>query len=149
METKVCTKCKRELPFDDFRWKNKSQNLKHSQCKECQKAQEKQHYQNSKERQQSVKSTAVFQKERNIMLVEQVKGCGCKKCGEKRSYVLDFHHINAEDKINVIAHMIKSSGEKTLIEELAKCDVLCANCHREFHFLNQKEDLLYEDWIKS
>lgn len=70
METKVCTKCKRELPFDNFRWKNKSQNLKHSQCKECQKAQEKQHYQNSKERQQSVKSTAVFQKERNIILVE-------------------------------------------------------------------------------
>ena len=149
METKVCTKCKRELPFDNFRWKNKSQNLKHSQCKECQKVQEKQHYQNSKERQQSVKSTAIFQKERNIMLVEQAKSCGCKKCGEKRSYVLDFHHINAEDKINVIAHMIKSSGEKTLIEELAKCDVLCANCHREFHFLNQKENLLYEDWIKS
>ena len=149
METKVCTKCKQELPFDNFRWKNKSQNLKHSQCKECQKVQEKQHYQNSKERQQSVKSTAVFQKERNIMLVEQAKKCGCKKCGEKRNYVLDFHHIVAEEKIWDIAHMIKSSGEKTLLEELAKCDVLCANCHREFHFLNQKENLLYKDWINS
>ena len=149
METKVCTKCKQELPLDNFRWKNKSQNLKHSQCKECQKAQEKQHYQDSKERQQSVKSTAAFQKQRNIMLVEQAKTIGCKKCGEKREYVLDFHHLNADDKINIISRMIKSASAETLIRELNKCDVLCSNCHREFHYLNYREGITYEEWIKS
>jgi hypothetical protein len=40
-ETKKCTKCQRELPLDSFRWKNKAEGRKHSQCKECQKAQEK------------------------------------------------------------------------------------------------------------
>jgi len=30
METKICSKCQLEKPIDDFRWKNKSKNLKHS-----------------------------------------------------------------------------------------------------------------------
>ena len=44
MEVKICTKCKRELPVENFRWKNKADNRRHSQCKDCQKAQEHQHY---------------------------------------------------------------------------------------------------------
>lgn len=61
-ETKICTKCKRELPIDNFRWKNKSEGCKHSQCKECQKAQERQHYRDSKERRDNVRDTANNQK---------------------------------------------------------------------------------------
>jgi hypothetical protein len=57
-EFKKCTKCKRELPLDDFRWKNKAEGKKHSQCKECQKAQEKKHYQESLNRRESVRTTA-------------------------------------------------------------------------------------------
>lgn len=149
METKICSKCKIEKPISEFRWKNKAKGIMHSQCKECQKAQEKVHYQESKERQIAVKETAQFQKNRNIQLVENARAVGCRKCGEKRSYVLDFHHKNPEEKENVIAHMLKSSGEDKLIAELAKCDVLCANCHREFHFLNKEYDISYKDYING
>jgi hypothetical protein len=95
METKICTKCKIEKPITEFRWKNKSKGMMHSQCKDCQKAQEKIHYQESKERQIAVKETAQFQKNRNIQLVENARAVGCRKCGETRSYVLDFHHRNS------------------------------------------------------
>ena len=61
-ETKICTKCKRELPIENFRWRNKAEGRKHSQCKECQKAQEKQHYRDCKERRDSVRDTANNQK---------------------------------------------------------------------------------------
>ena len=45
--------------------------------------------------------------------------------------------LNAEDKINTIAHMIKSASSESLIAELNKCLVLCANCHREFHYFER------------
>lgn len=149
METKQCSKCKRELPTTEFRWKNKAAGKLHSQCKDCQRAAEKIHYQESKSRQDAVKETAVFQKNRNIMLVEQYKECGCKKCGEKRPYVLDFHHINPQNKTGVIAHMIKSSSAENLLEELQKCVVLCANCHREFHYLERTEGITFDKYLPS
>ena len=61
-ETKICTKCKRELPMENFRWRNKAEGRKHSQCKECQKIQEREHYRNSKERRDNVRDTANNQK---------------------------------------------------------------------------------------
>ena len=149
METKQCSKCKRELPTTEFRWKNKAAGKLHSQCKDCQKAAEKIHYQERKSRQDAVKETAVFQKNRNIMLVEQYKECGCKKCGENRLYVLDFHHISPQNKTGVIAHMIKSSSAENLSEELQKCVVLCANCHREFHYLERTEGITFDKYLPS
>ena len=149
METKICTKCKIEKSVTDFRWKNKAQGKLHSQCKDCQKAAEKIHYQESSLRRASVLSTALNQKDRNLEIVNEARSCGCRKCGDKRFYVLDFHHRNPEEKANVIAHMIKSSSADNLIAELAKCDVLCANCHREFHYLNQETGISYEIWASS
>lgn len=149
METKICSKCKSEKPTTEFRWRNKSKGTLHSQCKECEKIRDKIHYKESVLRRNSVITTALNQKNRNVEIVEKARSCGCKKCGELRFYVLDFHHRNPEEKANVIAHMIKSSSAENLIAELEKCDVLCANCHREFHYLNKETDISYETWASS
>lgn len=146
-ELKKCTKCQRELPLDNFRWKNKSEGRRHAQCKECQRAQEKQHYQESRERRESVRMTADYQKSTNMYLVNKARQVGCKKCGEKRLYVLDFHHRNSDEKIETINHMIKSASAQILQRELEKCDVLCANCHREFHYLNLHSQIDYEEFL--
>ena len=149
METKICSKCKSEKPTTEFRWRNKSKGTLHSQCKECEKIRDKIHYKESVLRRNSVITTALNQKNRNVEIVEEARSCGCKKCGELRFYVLDFHHRNPEEKANVIAHMIKSSSAENLIAELKKCDVLCANCHREFHYLNKETGISYETWASS
>lgn len=146
---KICTKCKRELSLDNFRWKNKSLGKKHSQCKDCQKKQEKQHYQECLQRKQSVLDTAIAQKIRNTLIVNEFKKCGCQKCGEVKEYLLDCHHIKTEEKINNICNMIKSASEKTLKLELEKCIVLCANCHREFHYLEKEMGISIEDYLKQ
>ena len=149
METKICSKCKTEKPISEFRFRNKSKGTYHSQCKDCEKQRDKIHYQESKERQVSVRETAQFQKERNLQLVENVRSNGCRKCGEKRFYVLDFHHRIPNSKEDVIAHMIKSSSAERLLEELSKCDVLCANCHREYHYLEKEKGISYDDYING
>lgn len=147
-EFKICSKCKRELPFDSFRWKNKSENKKHSQCKDCEKQADKEYYLKNGERRQAVRDRANIQKINNSKLVEEIKSKGCIKCGENRIHVLDLHHLDPNGKINDIAHMIKSSSTESLITELEKCIVLCANCHRDFHFLEKINNITIQDYIK-
>lgn len=147
MEVKICSKCKQEKPVSEFRWKNKSLGLLHSQCKQCQREAEKIHYAMSKERQESILKTAQFQKERNLLIVEQAKKCGCQKCKEQRPYLMEFHHIDPENKVDCIAHMIKSASKEKLEAELAKCIVLCANCHREFHYFEKQTGLSIEEYL--
>ena len=146
-EVKICSKCKQELPISEFRWRNKAKGVLHSQCKICEKARDKIHYQESKERKNSVRETADFQKSRNLLVVEEARKKGCRKCGEHKTYVLDFHHRVADEKNNDIAHMVKSSSEINLLRELKKCDVLCANCHREFHYLEKLYGITYDEYI--
>lgn len=59
----------------------------------------------------------------------------CAKCGEKRAYVLDFHHINPDDKRFNISTRATHYSVDAVIEEVKKCVCLCRNCHIEFHYL--------------
>ena len=76
---------------------------------------------------------------------------GCAKCGEKRPYCLDFHHIDPKTKSFTIARVIANrSGIESILDEIKKCVILCANCHREFHYLKgQNEELTIEDYLKK
>lgn len=150
-ELKTCTKCHRELPLENFRWKDKNAGKKHSQCKECQKAQEKIHYRESLKRKENVLNTAISQKTRNKILVDSFKEKGCQKCGEKRIYLLDCHHLGDLEKTDTLARMIKSASLENVELELNKCIVLCANCHREFHHFEREKALTIQDylWVDS
>ena len=57
----------------------------------------------------------------------------CKVCGYNRcAQALDFHHLG--DKEEAISLMIqKCRPLEKIVAEMAKCEVLCANCHRELH----------------
>lgn len=58
----------------------------------------------------------------------------CTKCGENRYYVLDFHHLNGDDKEYAVSKLMKGGLRKErLLNEMKKCVILCANCHRELH----------------
>lgn len=73
---------------------------------------------------------AEFDKRRGILL-DARKG-GCVSCGETDVACLDFHHRDPETKEGHIGEFRKF-GMKRLLTEIAKCDVLCANCHRKHH----------------
>lgn len=64
-----------------------------------------------------------------------LSGHPCVDCGEKDPIVLEFDHRNRSLKRFNIADGIKRGmALKTVIEEIAKCDVRCANCHRRKTF---------------
>lgn len=64
-------------------------------------------------------------------LREYCKNNPCVKCGEDDFVVLEFDHINPDDKVENISDMVKRGFAFSKIEaELKKCQVLCCNCHR-------------------
>lgn len=62
------------------------------------------------------------------------KGGKCQCCGYNK-YVgaLEFHHINSEEKDFGISAKGYTRSWKRVKEELDKCILVCANCHREIH----------------
>lgn len=59
----------------------------------------------------------------------------CLKCGESTPCCLDFHHRNPSIKLAEVTTMPRRGCSiRNIVTEIEKCDVLCANCHRKFHF---------------
>jgi len=70
---------------------------------------------------------------------------GCSDCGIKNPIVLDFDHRDRSIKIIRVSQMIKGSVSIVAIkEEIRKCDIRCANCHR---IKTAKELNWYKDLI--
>lgn len=63
----------------------------------------------------------------------------CSRCSENHPATIDFHHVNKGTKDSEIAHFVAEGYSINRIrEELDKCEVLCANCHRKVHYQNNK-----------
>ncbi|MEF8787340.1 MAG: hypothetical protein V5A45_15545 [Haloarculaceae archaeon] len=60
---------------------------------------------------------------------------GCRRCGQTEVACLEYHHTNPELKEKAIGELITHGhGKQSLREEMAKCEILCANCHRKEHY---------------
>lgn len=78
------------------------------------------------------KSDAWRKVARSILYGLKINGCAI--CGyNKCENALDFHHVNSEEKKFQINSITMSFSNKRIMEELNKCILLCANCHREIH----------------
>jgi hypothetical protein len=78
---------------------------------------------------------------RNIWFLQIKSKLFCKNCSCKDWRCLDFHHRDAATKADIVSAMVaKGLSEKSILAEIAKCDVLCANCHHEHHFGDLKSD---------
>lgn len=79
---------------------------------------------------------------------EILRRVGCEVCGEKNPLVLEFDHINPEDKSAEMTSLIsKGAGLERLLDELEKCRIVCANCHR-IHTFEQAKSWRWEMYKK-
>lgn len=80
---------------------------------------------------------AVTKRRKKIKLLAiEYKGSKCNNCGyNKYPAVLEFHHLESEKKEFSISGKGNIVSWEKLKIELDKCVLLCANCHRELHFL--------------
>lgn len=74
-----------------------------------------------------------YRKRKKQELIDLLGGkcsiCGYNKC----MAALEFHHIDPTKKDFTITTSINLNSSKVL-EEVKKCNLLCANCHREVHY---------------
>jgi hypothetical protein len=83
-------------------------------------------YNSKRDKVRDGKSHRALRIARRIAAIAARNGC-CAKCGSSTD--LEFHHRNKEEKETRIAQ-VWSRSEKIREKELAKCDLLCAECHR-------------------
>ena len=62
----------------------------------------------------------------------------CTICGFSHPAALDFHHKDPSKKEAHIHRLLKNGLNDKLKKELAKCIVLCSNCHRIHHYEENK-----------
>ncbi len=63
-------------------------------------------------------------------LAEYLSSHPCIDCGESDIVVLDFDHITGIKTVNLAEVAGDGYSTKRIEEEIAKCVVRCANCHR-------------------
>lgn len=89
------------------------------------------------------------QKRKKIEIIERYGG-KCQKCGyDKCINALEFHHLyDKKEKPSYI--IIRWKWEKVK-KELDKCALLCANCHRETHYVPDGDlgYLNFVSWIEK
>ena len=122
---KICKTCKNSKSLNDFytngRNADNSQKFKPS-CRLCE---------NSKNMRvkllRYIKVLKTFNREYK-----------CERCGYDDNYAaLEFHHINPKEKNVELSRVGATISEARLTsileEELPNIEILCANCHREYH----------------
>jgi hypothetical protein len=71
---------------------------------------------------------------RKLELIELKGGC-CKECGYNKNIAsFEFHHRDPRQKeYQLDVRKLSNTSMIKLMSEVEKCDLLCANCHRELH----------------
>ena len=67
-----------------------------------------------------------------VAVVNAAKASGCVDCGlvmPDHPEVFDFDHIS-DDKVKGVAEWLMSGTLEDMLAEIARCEVVCANCHR-------------------
>jgi len=65
-------------------------------------------------------------------LIREAKDKPCVDCNQRFPfYVMDFDHVRGDKKFTIAAHVTEGGfGFEAIVAEIAKCDLVCANCHR-------------------
>ena len=102
---------------------------------------QKHHYYRVKEQTNTYHSQTIRSLKRKLELIE-LKGGGCEVCGyNKNLAALQFHHRNPKDKkFGLDVRSLGNLKMETIVNEVAKCDLLCANCHLETHNIEYTKD---------
>lgn len=93
----------------------------------------------SRHRKSQVSARDSRREKRYALISEYKVQKGCSRCGyNKDPRALDLDHVSGIKKAG-ISQLVANNSWETVLEELKKCVVLCANCHRAKTFAKTPE----------
>lgn len=134
MTTKKCDTCKEIKHLTDFNKNKCKKDGLNSICRSCSNARSKRYYAENREKHLEVikvRSRKLNRTNQDNMLQYLSESGGCVDCGETDIVVLEFDHLDSSNKEANISNVYKSWKWERTLSEIAKCDVVCANCHRK------------------
>lgn len=129
---KVCPKCMKLLDQTFFNWKIKGKKLQ-VYCKSCSRDYVRNHYNHNRDYyiQKAILRRMDLKEKGHAYLLEYLQSHPCVDCGETDIDVLEFDHTDRSMKKTEVSKMIHIGFQiEKLQEEVEKCDIRCANCHR-------------------
>ena len=138
-QSRTCTRCGEELPITAFAMRS-GRGSPQAWCRPCKRAYDRDWYRQNKDRHAEVNREARSRfKARARHLVTQAKSVPCADCGNSYPpHVMDFDHVRGRKVLNVglMSHRVSLD---TLQSEIDKCEVVCANCHRERTHMRRRQ----------
>ena len=131
-ERRTCSRCQLTKDAAQFAYRDKAKGRRHSYCLACGRLLARNHYANNVGYYVVKARTRreAFVSEYCDRVLDYLAAHPCVDCGEPDPLVLEFDHVRGKKAYNVSAMAgLMLSWDKTL-DEIAKCEVRCANCHR-------------------
>lgn len=137
----VCGICKADKQESFFSFKDKAIGRRHTTCKNCHKVHASNYYNKNKKAcaKRSYLRNRKHLESVRVYMLEFFKGKSCVDCGESDPVVFEFDHIDPTTKSNNVSVLIQSYNSiETIKNEIAKCEIRCANCHKRKTAKDQK-----------
>jgi hypothetical protein len=117
-------------PLSEFAWRRKKKGQLDNYCRPCRAAYKQEHYEANRQRyiDQAKRRKDKLRATSYALLIEFLRAHPCVDCGKEDVLVLEFDHI--ADKSFSIAQGLRDRFWSDIAAEIAKCEVVCANCHR-------------------
>ena len=129
-EMQLCYRCGETKAAEEFAWRRKGRKQRDSFCRPCRALYKQEHYAGNRQRyiDRAGARTRRLRSERTAYLVDFFRTHPCIDCGETDPVVLEFDH--RADKLFNIGSDLTNRKWEAVLDEMRKCDVVCANCHR-------------------
>ena len=116
--------------LEAFAWRRESKGQRDNYCRPCRASYKQEHYAANRQRyiDNATKRKQLMLRARIVVLLEFLTTHPCVDCGETDQMVLEFDHL--ADKLFPISRGVRDRNWDSVLTEMAKCDVVCANCHR-------------------
>jgi len=140
---KECYRCGKTYLLEEFPVNRRNKDGRHHLCKECKNYENRHAYRSRDKIKRYNKTAHQKRKERYYRILDKNAQKVCEECGYTSNYwaPFDFHHRDPSTKECQLSSMVRHK-EETIVKEIAKCIVLCSNCHRLLHY---KEQINEED----
>jgi len=89
-------------------------------------------------------------REKLQMIKAQGQCVECGLSGDIATWALDYHHINHKDKLASISFLVGNGYSwKKIEKEIAKCELICSNCHRIRHYKEHKAGIKNNEKVEG